>query len=282
METPGSAAIWAKMESFNPGGSVKDRVALGMIEQAEQDGLLTPGTALVEPTSGNTGIGLALVCAVKGYSITLTMPESMSLERRQLLQALGAKLLLTPASAGMAGAIAAAEKLCREQSFFMVQQFVNPANPASHQQTTGPEIFQQRNGRIDAFVTAVGTGGTITGVGRYLRQQLQQISIIAVEPETSAVLSGGEAGSHAIQGIGAGFIPTVLDTSIYDEVITIGDEEAIATTVQLARNGICCGISSGANLAASQRIANRLGSGKHVVTTICDSGERYLSTGIFN
>ncbi len=282
METPDSAAIWAKLESANPGGSIKDRVALGMVEQAEHDNLLTPGAHLVEPTSGNTGIGLALVCAVKGYPITLVMPESMSVERRHLLLALGAQLLLTPASAGMAGAIARAEKLSQEQGYFMVQQFNNPANPATHQRSTGPEIYQQRDGNIDAFVTAVGTGGTITGVGRYLRQQLHKIDIIAVEPSASAVLSGKSPGPHAIQGIGAGFIPDILDTSIYNEIISVSDANAISTTVQLARNGICCGISSGANVYASQRIARRLGADKHVVTTICDSGERYLSTGIFN
>lgn len=282
METPDSAAIWAKLESANPGGSIKDRVALGMVEQAERDGLLTSGAHLVEPTSGNTGIGLALVCAVKGYQITLVMPESMSVERRQLLQALGAQLQLTPASTGMAGAIAKAEKLSNEQGYFMVQQFNNPANPATHERSTGPEIYRQRGGKIDAFVTGVGTGGTITGVGRFLRQQSNEITIIAVEPSASAVLSGQVPGPHAIQGIGAGFIPKILDTSIYNEVISVSDADAISTTVQLAHHGICCGISSGANVYASQRIAHKLGAGKHVVTTICDSGERYLSTGIFN
>lgn len=282
METPGSAAIWAKVESANPGGSIKDRVALGMIVQAERDGLLVPGAHLVEPTSGNTGIGLALVCAVKGYQITLVMPESMSVERRQLLQAYGAKLLLTPAAEGMAAAIAGAEKLRREHGYFMVQQFNNPANPATHERSTAPEIFQQRNGQIDAFVTAVGTGGTITGVGRYLRRKISEIAIVAVEPSASAVLSGKAPAPHAIQGIGAGFIPTILDTTIYDEVFGVSDADAINTTVQLAHRGICCGISSGANVYASQHIARRLGAGKHVVTTICDSGERYLSTGIFN
>jgi len=282
METPGGAAIWGKLESANPGGSVKDRIALGMIVQAEQDGLFAAHAHLVEPTSGNTGIGLALVCAIKGYHITLAMPESMSMERRQLLQALGAQLLLTPASKGMAGAISAAEELSHEQGYFMVQQFNNPANPATHERSTGPEIYRQCGGNIDAFVTAVGTGGTITGVGRYLRQQSDKIQIIAVEPSASAVLSGNAPGPHAIQGIGAGFIPNVLDTAVYDEVISVSDAEAISTTVQLAHNGICCGISSGANVCASQRIASRLGAGKHVVTTLCDSGERYLSTGIFN
>jgi cysteine synthase A len=282
MESATSGAIWAKLESANPGGSVKDRIALGMIEQAEDDGSLPPGAELIEPTSGNTGIGLALVCALKGYSITLVMPESMSLERRQLLQAYGAKLILTPASAGMAGAISKAEQLSRNAGYVMLQQFNNPANPATHERTTGPEIYRDRAGKIDAFVTAVGTGGTITGVGRYLRQQLAHIHIVAVEPAASAVLSGKQAGQHAIQGIGAGFIPSILDTAIYHEVISVTDQQAISTTVQLAQQGVLCGISSGANVYASQQIAQRLGRGKHVVTTLCDSGERYLSTGIFN
>lgn len=282
METADSAAIWGKLESANPGGSVKDRIALGMIIDAEQRGLLGAGARLIEPTSGNTGIGLALVCAVKGYSITLVMPDSMSLERRRLLQAYGAQLILTAGSDGMRGAIDTAQRLAVRDGCYLIQQFTNPANPATHEATTAPEIFAARAGQIDAFVTAVGTGGTITGVGRYLRQRLPQVQIVAVEPQSSAVLSGGNAGAHAIQGIGAGFVPEVLDTSVYHEVLTVSDADAIQTSVQLARMGIVCGISSGANVWASQQLARRLGRGKHVVTTLCDSGERYLSTGIFD
>lgn len=282
METENSAAIWAKLESANPGGSVKDRIALGMIEQAEADGLITPGATIVEPTSGNTGIGLALVGAVKGYQVVLVMPDSMSIERRQLLHAYGAKLILTPGSEGMAGAIAKAEQLSAENGYFLIHQFANPANPATHQRTTGPEIYRQLNGKIDAFVTGVGTGGTITGVGNYLRQQNKDIRIVAVEPQASPVLSGGTAGPHLIQGIGAGFIPKVLDTTIYNDVVTVSNDDAIATTIILANKGILCGISSGANVWATQQIAQQLGSEKQVVTTICDTGERYLSTGHFN
>lgn len=282
METKSSAAIWAKLESANPGGSVKDRIALGMIEQAEADGLISPGTPLVEPTSGNTGIGLALVCAVKGYPITLTMPDSMSLERRQLLLAYGAKLVLTPGSEGMAGAIAKAEQLRADNGYFMVHQFINPANPATHQRTTGPEIYQQRNGNIDAFVAGVGTGGTITGVGHYLRQHNDNIRIVAVEPEASAVLSGNPPAPHSIQGIGAGFIPETLDTTVYNDIIQVSNDKAISTANTLTKQGIFCGISSGANLYAAQQVAQQLGSGKHVVTTICDTGERYLTTGFFD
>jgi len=282
MESKNSAAIWAKLESANPGGSVKDRIALGMIEQAEADGLLTPEATLVEPTSGNTGIGLALVCAVKGYHVTLTMPDSMSLERRQLLLAYGAELVLTPGSEGMAGAIAKAEQLSADRGYYMIHQFTNPANPATHQRTTGPEIYQQCNGHVDAFVTGVGTGGTITGVGHYLRQQNEMVRIVAVEPEASAVLSGNAPAPHSIQGIGAGFIPKILDTDVYNDIIKVSNDNAIATAVTLAKQGVFCGISSGANLHAAQQVAQQLGAGKHVVTTICDTGERYLSTGFFN
>ncbi|MCD6526562.1 MAG: cysteine synthase A [Desulfuromonas sp.] len=282
METAGCGQIWAKLESANPGGSVKDRIALGMIEQAERDGLIAPGVQLVEPTSGNTGIGLALVCAVKGYSLTLTMPDSMSLERRRLLQAYGAKLVLTPGAEGMNGAIERAEQLSADNGFFMIHQFANPANPASHERTTGPEIYQALDGNVDAFVTGVGTGGTITGVGRYLRRQLSDIEIIAVEPAASAVLSGHSPGPHAIQGIGAGFVPQVLDTDIYQRVITVSNEDAIASTQQLAQHGILAGISSGANLFAARQIATQLSPVQRIVTTICDSGERYMSTGIFD
>jgi cysteine synthase A len=282
METENCAAIWCKLESANPGGSVKDRIALGMIEQAEADGLISPGATLVEPTSGNTGIGLALVSAVKGYHVVLVMPDSMSIERQQLLHAYGAELILTPGSEGMVGAIAKAEQLSAECGYFLIHQFANPANPATHQRTTGPEIYHQLGGKVDAFVTGVGTGGTITGVGHYLRQQNKEVRIVAVEPEASAVLSGGSPGPHLIQGIGAGFIPKVLDTTIYNDIITVSNDDAIATTITLAKHGIFCGISSGANLFATQQIAAQLGSGKQVVTTICDTGERYLSTGYFN
>lgn len=280
-ETVNGGQIWGKLESANPGGSVKDRIALGMIEQAEAEGLIEPRIQLIEPTSGNTGIGLALVSAVKGYPLTLVMPDNMSVERRQLLQAYGATVLLTPASAGMVGAIAKAEELSSNEGYFMLQQFNNQANPDTHQRTTAPEIYTQLGGNIAAFVTAVGTGGTITGVGRYLRQHIPDVQIIAVEPAASAILSGNSAAPHKIQGIGAGFIPAVLDTAIYHEIITVSDEQAINTTLALAQQGIFCGISSGANLFAAGQIATRLGSGKHVVTTICDTGERYLSTGIF-
>ncbi len=282
METENSAAIWCKLESANPGGSVKDRIALGMIEQAEADGLISPGATLVEPTSGNTGIGLALVSAVKGYHVVLVMPDSMSIERRQLLHAYGAELILTPGSEGMAGAIAKAEQLSTDNGYFLIHQFSNPANPATHQRTTGPEIYRQLGGKVDAFVTGVGTGGTITGVGHYLRQQNKEVRIVAVEPEASAVLSGGSPGPHLIQGIGAGFIPKVLDTTIYNDIIKVSNDDAIAATTALAKQGVFCGISSGANLFATQQIAAQLGSGKQVVTTICDTGERYLSTGYFD
>ncbi len=287
MENSSGAAIWGKLESANPGGSIKDRIALGMITQAEADGLISPGDRLIEPTSGNTGIGLALVGAIKGYPVTIVMPDSMSIERRQLLQAYGAKLVLTPAQDGINAAISTAKELsehgnCQNSGGYMLQQFDNPANPATHAQTTAPEIYHQRHGEIDAFVTSVGTGGTLTGVGSYLRQQLADIKIYAVEPATSAVLSGKPAGKHAIQGIGAGFIPPVLDTAIYHQVITVSDQQAINTCVNLAKQGIFCGISSGANVCAAQQIALKLGPDKHVVTILCDSGERYLSTGIFN
>lgn len=281
METENSAAIWAKLESANPGGSVKDRIALGMIEQAEEDGLLSPGATIVEPTSGNTGIGLALVSAVKGYRVVLVMPDSMSVERRQLLHVYGAELILTPGSKGMAGAIAKAEQLSAENGYFLIHQFSNPANPATHQRTTGPEIHRQLGGKVDAFVTGVGTGGTITGVGHYLRQQNKEVRIVAVEPEASAVLSGNPPAPHLIQGIGAGFIPDVLDTTIYNDIIKVSNDDAISTTITLAKKGVFCGISSGANIFAAQQVAEQLGSGKQVVTTICDTGERYLSTGHF-
>jgi len=277
------AEIWGKMEGTNPGGSVKDRIALAMIEDAEQSGKLKPGMKIIEPTSGNTGIGLALVAAVKGYRLILTMPDTMSLERRRLFNVYGAELVLTPGNLGMRGAIEKAESLAEEQGAFLPQQFKNPANPQVHEKTTGPEIVAALDGKIDALVAGVGTGGTITGVGRVLRKMNPNVKIFAVEPTDSAVLSGGDAGPHRIQGIGAGFIPDTLDTSIYDEVITVSNEEAIASTRQLAReDGTFTGISAGANVFAARKVAKQLGPGKTVVTILCDTGERYLSTGIYD
>jgi cysteine synthase A len=280
---PDCATVWGKLETNNPGGSVKDRIALAMIERAEQDGCIKPGDAIVEPTSGNTGIGLALVCAVKGYKLLLTMPETMSQERRRLLAAYGAELILTPGSQGMRGAIAMAEEIRAEKKCFMPMQFSNPANPRVHEQTTGPEILAALDGKVDAFVAGVGTGGTITGVGHVLRRHNPQVHIAAVEPASSAVLSGGNPGPHGIQGIGAGFVPEILDTSVYQQVITIEDEVAMATSRRLAREeGLFVGISSGANVAAALEVAKRLGPGKNVVTILCDTGERYLSAGLFD
>jgi len=276
------AALWGKLEANNPGGSVKDRIALAMIDEAEKAGQLKPGGLVVEPTSGNTGIGLSLVCATRGYNLVLTMPETMSLERRRLLSAFGAELVLTPGNLGMRGAIEKAEEIAKQRSGFMPQQFSNPANPAIHEQTTGPEILAALAGKVDAFVAGVGTGGTLTGVGRALRKHHPETVIVAVEPESSPVLSGGDPGPHGIQGIGAGFVPDILDTGIYNEVITVADSEAIATTRTLAREqGLLVGISSGANIYAAHQVARKLGPGKQVVTILCDTGERYLSTGIY-
>ncbi len=277
------AEVWAKLENFNPGGSVKDRICLAMIESAEREGRIKPGDTIVEPTSGNTGIGLALVAAVKGYNLILTMPDTMSEERRSLLVAYGAKLVLTPDTRGMHGAIAKAEELASEHpDYYMPQQFNNPANPEFHYQTTGPELVEQLN-RIDAFVTGVGTGGTISGVGRYLREHLKtRVQIVAVEPQASPVLSGGEAGFHKIQGIGAGFVPHTLDTKIYDEIIQVSDDDATQFARRLAREeGLLVGISSGASCCAALQIARRLGPGKLVATVFCDTGERYLTTDLF-
>lgn len=278
-----AATLWGKMENANPGGSVKDRIALAMIEQAERDGQLKPGDTIVEPTSGNTGIGLSLVAAVKGYPVVLTMPDTMTQERRRLLGAFGAELILTPGAQGMRGAIEKAEEIAAERKAYMPQQFKNPANPRIHQETTGPEILRALDGKVDAFVAGVGTGGTITGVGRALRAKNPDVLIVAVEPEDSPVLSGGEPGPHKIQGIGAGFVPDILDTGIYQEVIKVSNDDAMATARDLSRQeGIFVGISAGANVLVGRRIAERLGPGKNVVTVLCDTGERYLSTGIFD
>jgi len=278
--TPDSAAtIYAKVEYFNPGGSVKDRICLNMINEAERQGRLTPGGTIIEPTSGNTGIGLALISAVRGYKLILVMPESMSMERASLLSSYGAQLILTAAWEGMKGAIKEAESLvAANPDYFMPDQFSNPANPATHRATTALEIWEALNGRIDAFVTAVGTGGTITGCGEVFKERNQAIKVIAVEPAGSPVLSGGDPGPHRIQGIGAGFIPKVLNRSIVDGVLTVTDEEAYQTAKLLAKKeGLLVGISSGANVAAAQKVALELGPGKNVVTILCDTGERYIS-----
>ncbi|HKL48315.1 MAG TPA: cysteine synthase A [Desulfuromonadales bacterium] len=278
-----AATVWGKVEATNPGGSVKDRIALAMIEKAERDGCISAGDTIVEPTSGNTGIGLSLVCAVKGYRLILTMPDTMSLERRRLLGAYGAELILTAGNQGMRGAIEKAEQIAESKKCFMPQQFRNPANPAVHEQTTGPEIIQALGDQVDVFVAGVGTGGTITGVGRILRAQNPAVHIAAVEPADSPVLSGGDPGPHKIQGIGAGFIPDILDTSVYNEVLTVSNEDAFAMARRLSHDyGIFAGISSGANVFAAMQVAERLGAGENVVTMLCDTGERYLSTGLFD
>ncbi|HLK11260.1 MAG TPA: cysteine synthase A [Candidatus Binatia bacterium] len=276
------AAVWMKLESLNPGGSVKDRICLAMVEAAEREGRLEPGGTIVEPTSGNTGIGLALVAAVKGYRLVLTMPDTMSEERRSLLVAYGATLVLTPDSKGMHAAIERAEQLRAEHpGWYMPQQFSNPANPEVHRRTTAREILRQLP-RIDAFVAGVGTGGTITGVGQVLRAERPGVHVAAVEPLASPVLSGGEPGFHHIQGIGAGFVPANLDTHVYDEVLAVSDTEAAEHTRALARHeGLLVGISSGANCAAAIRVARRLGRGAVVLTIACDTGERYLTTDLF-
>ena len=281
----GGAEIVVKMESLNPGGSVKDRIALAMIEDAECAGALQPGDVIVEPTSGNTGVGLALVAAVKGYRLLLTMPEDMSHERRRLLARFGAEVVLTPAIEGMTGAVFAAEELAQDDGHFMPQQFQNLSNPEVHRRTTALEIWSALaeretadGARLHAFVTGVGTGGTITGVGEVLRERVPHLHVAAVEPARSPVLQGGRFSVHAIQGIGASFVPSVLNREVYDEVIGISDREAEQMTLRLTREeGILCGISSGANVAAARQVAERLGPGRRVVTTICDTGERYLS-----
>ena len=276
----GAATLYAKVESRNPGGSVKDRIALAMIEAAERDGRLKPGATLVEPTSGNTGVGLAIVAAVKGYRLVLTMPEDMTIERRKLLARLGAELVLTPSIEGMPGAVYAAQELAEQKGYFMTRQFDNPANPEVHRTTTGPEIARDLDGRVDAFVAGVGTGGTITGAGSYLKAELgaERVRVIAVEPAKAAVLSGGKWNLHGIQGIGAGFQPGILDRAVLDEIITVRDEDALEMAGRLAREeGLLVGISSGANVFAAARVAAQLGPEKNVVTMLCDTGERYLS-----
>ena len=284
MPKAGEAEVWVKLEGFNPGGSVKDRIALAMIEDAEQRGRLKKGMKIVEPTSGNTGIGLAMVAAVKGYPIVLTMPESMSMERRQLLAAYGAELVLTPAAKGMRGALEKAGEIAASgNEYFMPQQFENPANPMVHRRTTAREILDFLGGkRIDAFVTGVGTGGTITGVGEVLRKKVKGVRIYAVEPAASPVLSGGQPGPHPIQGIGAGFVPKVLNTRVYDEIIQVTADDAKGTAKRLAvEEGLLVGISSGAACWAALQVAAKLGKGRRVVTILPDGGERYLSMGVF-
>ncbi len=280
-----SAEIYLKLEFQNPGASVKDRIAISMVEEAEKQGALKPGDTIVEPTSGNTGIGLAMVAAAKGYKAVLVMPETMSMERRNLLRAYGAELVLTPGAEGMKGAIRKAEELQAEHGYFMPQQFKNPANVKVHRETTGPEIveaIQSRDGKLDAFVAGIGTGGTISGAGEVLKKSFPNIKIYAIEPAASPVLSGGQPGPHKIQGIGAGFVPDILNTQIYDEIITVDNEDAFETSRKVARmEGILGGISSGAAIFAALKVAKELGKGKRVVAIIPSNGERYLSTPLY-
>lgn len=277
-----SADVYVKLEYMNPGSSVKDRIALAMIENAEKKGLLKQGDTIIEPTSGNTGIGLAMVAAAKGYRAILVMPETMSMERRNLLRAYGAELVLTPGSEGMGGAIQKAVELAKENGYFLPQQFENEANPEVHRQTTGKEIVAQMGDQLDGFIAGVGTGGTITGVGEVLREAYPSIKIYAVEPVESAVLSGGEKGPHKIQGIGAGFVPKILNTDVYDEIIQVTGDDAFAYARRVAKEeGILGGISSGAAIYAALQVAKKLGKGKRVLAIIPSNGERYLSTPLY-
>ncbi|HDD6189964.1 TPA: cysteine synthase A [Staphylococcus aureus] len=279
-----AADVYVKLEYQNPGGSVKDRIALAMIEKAEREGKIKPGDTIVEPTSGNTGIGLAFVCAAKGYKAVFTMPETMSQERRNLLKAYGAELVLTPGSEAMKGAIKKAKELKEERGYFEPQQFENPANPEVHELTTGPELLQQFEGKtIDAFLAGVGTGGTLSGVGKVLKKEYPNIEIVAIEPEASPVLSGGEPGPHKLQGLGAGFIPGTLNTEIYDSIIKVGNDTAMEMSRRVAKEeGILAGISSGAAIYAAIQKAKELGKGKTVVTVLPSNGERYLSTPLYS